>query len=45
LPENKDKLENAKAEISAQGGRAYAFSADVSSMDASPKHLRKLLRW
>jgi len=42
IARNKDKLENAKAEISAQGGRAYAFSSDVSSMDAITETFKKI---
>ncbi|MDI6742512.1 MAG: SDR family oxidoreductase [Smithella sp.] len=34
IARGKEKLENAKAEITAKGGRAYAFSSDVSSIEA-----------
>jgi NAD(P)-dependent dehydrogenase (short-subunit alcohol dehydrogenase family) len=38
-----DKLEEAKAEIEAEGGTAYAYSADLSDLDAIDDLFRRML--
>jgi len=39
----KEKLESLKAEIEAEGGRAFAYPADLSDMDACDSMIQKVL--
>lgn len=42
IARNRDKLETAKAEITAKGGQAHAFPSDVSNMDAITETFKKI---